>query len=892
MPSTYTVNLGIEKPATGEQSGTWGDTVNDNSNILDEAINGAVTITLSSAGSSGSPNSITITNGASSTGRNKWIEFDDGGDLGAAAYVQLTPNDAEKICNIRNSLSGSRSIFIFQGTYSTSNDLEIAAGTDVVVKFNGGGTGATVVNVYANLKVDGIVATTADINGGTIDATVIGGSTAAAVTGTTVVANTSVNIAGDGATVTGIKDEDNMASNSATKLATQQSIKAYVDSQVGTVDTLAEVLAGGNTSGSTDIDMDNAQKVQFRDAAIYINSSTDGQLDIVADAEIQIVATTIDINGAINASGEIIAASLDISGNVDIDGITNLDAVDIDGAVQIDAAVTVGIDGTGHDVKFFGDTGGNYMLWDQSADDLILAGTSSLSVGGDVDVDGTIEFDALSGTGSVTITDIKDEDNMASNSATMLATQQSIKAYVDAQVDTVDTLAEVLAIGNTSSGTNVELTTTDKVQFRDAAIYLNSSVDGQLDIVADTEIQLAATAVDINAAVNISGLIDAGGNALFSSDNPIVDLLATGGNDATLRLREAGTGIVGAEIIYDGGTNLLNFRVGNNTDTVRLSIARDSGNFVTTPTTAGHAVFNEDGVDADFRVESDTQTHMLFVDGGNNAVGIGTSGPIRTLHVNSAATSDIARFDNNSGGMTFGYAGTQASIDLATSAAFRIRQGSVVPLTISTAGDLLLGTTSKAGAGGITLDSGGSWSNINLYGAGTSQGGRLYFGDSSDRASIVGQYGSGGGGQLTFNTDTTGGTSLQRVKIDNSGNVFFNGVREYHQSMSLNNGTAYTFDIPIQSTGAGYTMTYECMYNHFGNTSYGSWQSGFLSFRSLNNSAYSVDMTKNHAPSGSGGWTVSMVGGGTATPSIRFTKSAGTYGGAGYGHIFIRGGKS
>ena len=53
MPSTYTVNLGIEKPATGEQSGTWGDTVNDNSNILDEAINGAVTITLSSAGSSG-----------------------------------------------------------------------------------------------------------------------------------------------------------------------------------------------------------------------------------------------------------------------------------------------------------------------------------------------------------------------------------------------------------------------------------------------------------------------------------------------------------------------------------------------------------------------------------------------------------------------------------------------------------------------------------------------------------------------------------------------------------------------------------------------------------------------------------------------------------------------
>ena len=40
-------------------------------------------------------------------------------------------------------------------------------------------------------------------------------------------------------------------------------------------------------------------------------------------------------------------------------------------------------------------------------------------------------------------TAIKDEDNMASNSATHLATQQSIKAYVDAQVDTADALSEM-----------------------------------------------------------------------------------------------------------------------------------------------------------------------------------------------------------------------------------------------------------------------------------------------------------------------------------------------------------------------------------------------------------------------------------------------------------------
>ena len=78
---------------------------------------------------------------------------------------------------------------------------------------------------------------TPDIDNGTIDGSainsaIIGGTTAAAITGTVVVANTSVSIAGDGATVTGIKDEDDMSSNSATKLATQQSIKAYVDTAV------------------------------------------------------------------------------------------------------------------------------------------------------------------------------------------------------------------------------------------------------------------------------------------------------------------------------------------------------------------------------------------------------------------------------------------------------------------------------------------------------------------------------------------------------------------------------------------------------------------------------------------------------------------------------------
>jgi len=177
MPSTYTTNLGIEKIATGEQSGTWGNTTNTNLDILDQSIDGIISITLASAGSSGSPNSLPITDGAVSNGRNKFIEFVDGGDLGATAYVQLTPNDSEKIVHIRNSLSASRSIIVFQGTYNASNDYEILNGEDVLLKFDGAGAGAVVSQVFANLSLPSV-----NIDGGTIDGATIGGSTAGAGT--------------------------------------------------------------------------------------------------------------------------------------------------------------------------------------------------------------------------------------------------------------------------------------------------------------------------------------------------------------------------------------------------------------------------------------------------------------------------------------------------------------------------------------------------------------------------------------------------------------------------------------------------------------------------------------------------------------------------------------
>ena len=54
---------------------------------------------------------------------------------------------------------------------------------------------------------------------------------------------------------------------------------------------------------------------------------------------------------------------------------------DIDGNMQIDGSVTIGVDDTGYDVKFFGATSGKYALWDESEDTLSVVGELGLSEG-------------------------------------------------------------------------------------------------------------------------------------------------------------------------------------------------------------------------------------------------------------------------------------------------------------------------------------------------------------------------------------------------------------------------------------------------------------------------------------------------------------------------------
>ena len=143
MASTYETNTGLELIPTGEQDGTWSSATNVNWQLVGQAIAGNVSITLSAVGTTGAPNDVDITDKTLSNGRNMFINITDGGDLGGTVYVRLTPNDAEKVLLIKNSLSGSRDLIVFQGTYDAAKDAVISAGSTAWLTFDGAGTGAT-----------------------------------------------------------------------------------------------------------------------------------------------------------------------------------------------------------------------------------------------------------------------------------------------------------------------------------------------------------------------------------------------------------------------------------------------------------------------------------------------------------------------------------------------------------------------------------------------------------------------------------------------------------------------------------------------------------------------------------------------------------------------------
>tara|TARA_R100001594_G_scaffold81384_1_gene115913 strand:- start:1013 stop:2737 length:1725 start_codon:yes stop_codon:yes gene_type:complete len=263
---------------------------------------------------------------------------------------------------------------------------------------------------------------------------------------------------------------------------------------------------------SDDILVDSAEKVLFRDSAIYIHSSTDGQLDLVADTEIQIAATTVDLNGNLDVSGTLkIGSGATVSTILDEDDFaTNSDTalatqqsvkayVDAQVATVPTGDITAVTAGTG--LSGGGTTG---------AVTLDIDATVATLTGSQVLASKTLTSPVLN-TG-VSGTAVLDEDNMASDSNTQLATQQSIKAYVDTQVATVptgDITAVVAGTGlsggatsgsatlNIDTATTADLTTsqtlTNKIL---TSPVINTGISGTAildedDFASDSDTQLA-----------------------------------------------------------------------------------------------------------------------------------------------------------------------------------------------------------------------------------------------------------------------------------------------------------------------------------------------------------------------------------------------------------------
>jgi hypothetical protein len=164
-------------------------------------------------------------------------------------------------------------------------------------------------------------------------------------------------------------------------------------------------LTGGGTSGGVTLAVGAGTGIDVSADAIAVDVSdfmangsdnrvvtATGTDAMNAEANLTFDGTVLTVAGNVSGSGTLemvgntfvggtlnVSGNADLDGNLDVDGTTNLDAVDIDGNVQLDGTLTVGVNGTGYDVQLYGDTAGQYLLWDQSADELVLAGDSKLS---------------------------------------------------------------------------------------------------------------------------------------------------------------------------------------------------------------------------------------------------------------------------------------------------------------------------------------------------------------------------------------------------------------------------------------------------------------------------------------------------------------------------------
>ena len=281
---------------------------------------------------------------------------------------------------------------------------------------------------------------------------------------------------------------------------------------------------------SDDILVGSNERLNFRDTALYIHSSADGQLDIVADTELQIAATTVDINGNVDVSG-----TLTVAGAVDFGdaALSNVGAVQLD-SIAGDGDTNTSITFSGSDVITIATGGAGRLTIGDGAlspvtNNQIDLGTASLEFK-DGYFDGTVTADAFAGplTGNVT-------GNVSGTAATVTGAAQS-------NITSLGTLTTLTVDNVIINGTTIGHTSdTDLITLADGVV----TVAGELD----------AVSLDISGDADIDGTLEAdaitiGGVTLAETISDTVGAMVTSNTES------------GITVAYDDADNTLDFTVG------------------------------------------------------------------------------------------------------------------------------------------------------------------------------------------------------------------------------------------------------------------------------------------------------------------------------------------
>jgi len=203
-----------------------------------------------------------------------------------------------------------------------------------------------------------------------------------------------------------------------------------------------------------DIVVDSTKKLYFFDEGDeYIHASANGQLDIVAGTEVQIAATTIDMNGNADISG-----NLGIGGNLTVTGTTTFNG----GTLTLGDADTDNIVFGGEvDSNIIPDDDGTYDLGSSTKEwkDIYIDGVAYLDA---INFDGTAitstaaEINIIDGNTSATVTTVADADRVVLNdNGTMVQVAVTdLAAYFDDEITAMPNLVTTAAttVGALNSG--------------------------------------------------------------------------------------------------------------------------------------------------------------------------------------------------------------------------------------------------------------------------------------------------------------------------------------------------------------------------------------------------------------------------------------------------------